>query len=70
MRSLNSLTPSEQRVTALLTQGLSNATIAQKLVLSHRTVECHISRALAKTGCRNRLELALWMITMHQGLPA
>ena len=69
LRSLNSLTPSEQRVTALLTQGLSNRDIAQKLVLSHRTVECHISRALAKTGCRNRLELALWMITMH-GLPA
>ena len=69
MRSLTHLTPSEQRVIALLTKGLSNRAIAQQLVLSHRTVECHISRALAKTGCRNRLELALWMITMH-GLPA
>ena len=69
MRSLTNLTPSEQRVTALLTQGLSNRAIAQKLVLSHRTVECHVSRALAKTGCRNRLELALWMTTMDR-LPA
>ena len=69
MRPLNHLTPSEQRVIALLTEGLSNRAIADKLVLSHRTVECHISRALAKTGCRNRLELALWMITMH-GMPA
>lgn len=69
LRFLTHLTPSEQRVTALLTQGLSNRAIARKLVLSHRTVECHISRALAKTGCRNRLELALWMITMHE-LPA
>ena len=69
LRSVTHLTPSEQRVTELLTEGLSNRDIARKLVLSHRTVECHISRALAKTGCRNRLELALWMITMR-GLPA
>ena len=69
MRSLNHLTPSEQRLTALLTEGLGNRAIADRQVLSHRTVECHISRALAKTGCRNRLELALWMITMR-GMPA
>ena len=56
------LTPSEARVSAMLLNGMSNRDIAQKLVLSPRTVECHISRALAKTGCRNRLELALWMI--------
>ena len=58
------LTPAEQRVSALLLQGLSNRAIAERLVLSHRTVECHISRALAKTGCVNRPELALRMLTM------
>ena len=58
------LPPAEQRVSALLLQGLSNRAIAERLVLSHRTVECHISRALAKTGCVNRLELALRMLTM------
>ena len=46
----------------MLLNGMSNRDIAEKLVLSPRTVECHISRALAKTGCRNRLELALWII--------
>ena len=56
------LTPAEQ--SALLLQGLSNRVIAERLVISHRTVECHISRALAKTGCVNRLELALRMLTM------
>ena len=56
------LTPAEQRVSALLLQGLSNRAIAERLVISHRTVECHISRALRKSGCRNRLELALWLI--------
>ena len=58
------LTPAEQRVSALLLQGLSNRAIAERLVISHRTVECHISRALAKTGCVSRLELALRMLTM------
>ena len=59
------LTATEWRVVSLLLEGLSNKAIAQRLVVSHRTVECHISRALLKTGCNNRLELALWMLTMH-----
>ena len=63
------LTPAEQRVSALLLEGLSNRAIAERLVISHRTVECHISRVLAKTGCVSRLELALRMLTM-QSLPA
>jgi len=58
------LTATEWRVASLLLEGLSNKAIAQRLVVSHRTVECHISRALLKTGCNNRLELALWMLTM------
>ena len=58
------LTPAEQRVSTLLLQDLSNRAIAERLVISHRTVVCHISRALAKTGCFNRLELALRMLTI------
>ena len=46
----------------LLLEGLNNGAISQRLVISHRTVECHISRALRKSGCRNRLELVLWLI--------
>ena len=42
------LTPAEQRVSPLLLEGLSNRAIAERLVISHRTVECHISRVLAK----------------------
>ena len=46
----------------LLLEGLNNRAIAQRLVISHRTVESHISRALRKGDCRNRLELVLWLI--------
>ena len=60
-RILNLLTPAEQWV--VLIEGLNNRAIAKRLVISHRTVECHISRALRKSGCRNRLELVLWLIS-------
>ena len=59
----NLLTPAEQRVVLLLLEGLNNRAIAQRLVISHRTVECRISRALRKSACRNRLELVLWLIS-------
>ena len=64
MRLRGTLTESETRVSALLLQGMSNKAIAERLVLSPRTVESHLSRAMAKTGCTNRLELAMWMLTM------
>ena len=63
------LTASEHRVASLLLEGLSNRAIAARLVVSHHTVECHISRALLKTGYNNRLELALRMLTM-ESMPA
>ena len=66
---LHPLTPAEQRVVMLLLEGLENRAIAQRLVISPRTVECHISRALRKSGCRNRLELALWLIKDSDPVP-
>ena len=64
----NRLTPAEQRVLLLLLEGLNNRAITKRLVISHHTVECHISRALRKSGCGNRLELLLWLI--RDGDPA
>jgi DNA-binding NarL/FixJ family response regulator len=54
------ITPAEERVLTLLRRGDSNRAIAERLVLSPRTVESHVSRLLAKTGCRNRTQLTLW----------
>ena len=56
------ITPAEGRVLAALRRGLSNKAIAADLVLSPRTVECHVSRLLAKSGCRNRTQLLLWTL--------
>ena len=54
------VSPSEERVLAVLRRGASNRAIAAELVLSPRTVEDHISNLLAKTGSQNRCQLLLW----------
>jgi DNA-binding CsgD family transcriptional regulator/tetratricopeptide (TPR) repeat protein len=53
-----SLTATENRVAGLVTEGLSNPAIAERLFLSRRTVESHVSHILAKLGLHSRVELA------------
>lgn len=52
------LTDRECEIVRLLGQGLSGREIAEQLVLSVRTVDGHIYRAMAKTGTASRDELA------------
>ena len=52
------LTEREREVRGLLVQGLPDRVIAQRLVLSVKTVEKHVGAVLRKTGARNRTELA------------
>ena len=52
------LTPAEQRVAELATEGLSNKEIAQALFVTVNTVEAHLSHAYAKLGVRSRAQLA------------
>jgi DNA-binding CsgD family transcriptional regulator len=58
------VTSREAEVLTLLAQGLSNRQIAARLFLSHRTVEHHIARLLAKTGSANRTALATYAATL------
>ena len=56
--SANALSPREIEVARLVIEGASNREIAAQLFLSRKTVERHVSNALAKVGARNRTELA------------
>jgi non-specific serine/threonine protein kinase len=61
------LTRRELQVARLVTEGLTNKEIAEKLVISQRTAEGHINRILAKTGHRSRTQFAAW-ITRNQAI--
>ena len=51
------VTSREVDVLDLVTQGLTNAQVAQRLFLSTRTVDSHVASLLAKTGASGRAEL-------------
>jgi predicted ATPase/DNA-binding CsgD family transcriptional regulator len=52
------LTPRQVEVLELLTEGLTNAEIAERLVVSPRTVEHHVAAVLTKIGAPTRREAA------------
>jgi len=52
------LTPRERQLVELAARGLTNADIADRLVLSVRTVESHIYRAMQKLGVSDRRQLS------------
>jgi non-specific serine/threonine protein kinase len=54
------LSPREQQVAALLAQGLSNRRIAERLVVTERTVAAHIEHILDKLGFASRHQVAAW----------
>jgi DNA-binding NarL/FixJ family response regulator len=61
-----SLTPRETEVLRLVAKGLTARRIAERLELSHRTVENHVQNVLRKLQLANRVELARYAI--EQGL--
>ncbi|NNM93283.1 MAG: helix-turn-helix domain-containing protein [Candidatus Eremiobacteraeota bacterium] len=60
--ALRALSRREREITALIAEGLSNRAIAERLVLSERTVEGHIANAFGKAGASSRAQLAAWYI--------
>ncbi|MGF1458860.1 MAG: response regulator transcription factor [Leptolyngbyaceae cyanobacterium] len=60
-----SLTDREQSVLDLLSEGMSNAQIADALFLSPRTIEKYVSNLLRKTETSNRAELVRFAMDHH-----
>ena len=57
------LTGREREVAGLIGEGLSNRAMADRLVVSERTVETYVSSILAKLGFTARTQIAAWAAT-------
>jgi DNA-binding CsgD family transcriptional regulator len=63
------LTAREREIAGLLADGLANRAIAERLVLSERTVEAHVRNILAKLGLTNRTQVATWSVRLRTNAP-
>jgi len=61
------LTPREREIMVLVTEGLSNRQIAERLFVSERTVETHVSHVLAKLGGSTRTDIVAWAFSTGLG---
>lgn len=55
------LTSREQQVAGLISAGLSNREIADRMAISKRTVDAHLEHIYGKLRLSSRVELALWL---------
>jgi DNA-binding CsgD family transcriptional regulator len=63
----DALTPTEERVAALVAEGRTNKEVAQGLFLSEKTVEANLTRIYRKLGVRSRAGLATRLASSQGG---
>lgn len=68
LRRSDTLTTREAEILGLVARGLSNRDIAERLVLSEKTVRNHVERTYAKIGATNRVGASLY--ALEHGLVA
>tara|TARA_B100000700_G_scaffold257260_1_gene290905 strand:+ start:3539 stop:3823 length:285 start_codon:yes stop_codon:yes gene_type:complete len=54
------LSAREMEIIDLVADGLTNQEIAERLTISKRTVDNHVSNMFTKTGSKNRVALLNW----------
>jgi DNA-binding NarL/FixJ family response regulator len=64
VRTYESLTDREREVFQLTAEGYRSAQIADRLAISHRTVEAHRASAMRKLGVRNAIDLVRYALTV------
>src|SRR4051794_6701029 len=56
------ITQRQREIATLLAEGLSNAAIAERLILSEGTVANHIEHILRRLGLQSRTQVAVWAV--------
>jgi DNA-binding CsgD family transcriptional regulator/Tfp pilus assembly protein PilF len=63
------LTAREREIAALVARGFTNRRIAQRLIISERTVHGHVSNILARLGFNARAQIAAWAVQQELVAP-
>jgi DNA-binding CsgD family transcriptional regulator len=59
------LTTRQRQVAALVTQGLTNRQIGERLGIDERSAEGHIERIRVRLGVRSRAQIAAWWVATN-----
>ena len=66
----DSLTVTEEQVADAVSEGLTNRQVANRLYMSHHTVDAHLRHIFWKLGINSRIQLTRLQVAQAYGLMA